>query len=57
MISGGDKAAENQLLMARIDPRDGSLTLDRSFRVNFNRPTWPHGDGGKAIPHGAVFSG
>lgn len=56
VISGGDKAAENQLLMARIDPRNGTLTLDRSFRINFDRPTWPHGDGGKAIPHGAVFS-
>ncbi len=23
--------------------------------LNFDRPTWPHGSGGKAKPHGAVF--
>ena len=64
IISGGAKAMQARLLMATIDPISGKLSLDPTFRpkgaalpgIDFDRPTWPHGDSGKAIPHGAVFS-
>ena len=64
IISGGDKALKARLLMATIDPNTGKLSLDPTFRqkgaalpgIDFDRPAWPHGDSGKAIPHGAVFS-
>ena len=64
VISGGDKAMEARLLIATIDSKSGKLALDATFRpkgaalpgIDFDRATWPHGDSGKAIPHGAVFS-
>jgi hypothetical protein len=64
VISGGNGALESHLLLARVDPRNGRLTLNESFRpagaavpgVSFDRQVWPHGRAGKAIPHGAVFS-
>ncbi|MEO7634538.1 MAG: hypothetical protein ABIS38_02685 [Sphingomicrobium sp.] len=64
VISGGKIAFETRVLMARIDPANGQLSLDQSFRdkgaadpgVSFDRASWPHGATGKAIPHGAVFS-
>lgn len=64
VISGGRKAMQARLLMATIDPKTGKLTLDEMFRpkgaalpgLDFDRARWPHGDSGKAIPHGAVFS-
>jgi hypothetical protein len=56
IISGGHKALEKKVLMATIDPRSGKLSLDRDFSVNFDRQSWPHGNSGPAIPHGAVFS-
>ena len=56
VISGGDKALQSRLLMATIDRKTGKLALDPSLSIDFDRPSWPHGDSGKAIPHGAVFS-
>jgi hypothetical protein len=64
VISGGKEALEARVLMARIDPGSGKLTLDRTFRdtgaeepgVSFDRNKWPHGVTGRALPHGAVFS-
>jgi hypothetical protein len=64
VISGGNGAMESHLLLARLNPANGQLTLDQDFRpagaaspgVSFNRQLWPHGRAGKAIPHGAVFS-
>lgn len=64
VLSGGAKALETRLLMAAVDPQTGKLSLDETFRpkgatrpgVDFNRASWPHGNSGKAIPHGAVFS-
>jgi hypothetical protein len=56
VISSGQKALQKRLLMATIDPRTGKLALDKSFSVDFDRKSWPHGDSGPAIPHGAVFS-
>ena len=60
----GKIAFETRILIARIDPASGQLSLDEGFRdkgasapgVSFDRPSWPHGATGKAIPHGAVFS-
>ncbi|MEO6581280.1 MAG: hypothetical protein ABIN68_00535 [Sphingomicrobium sp.] len=64
VISGGKIAFETRILIARIDPASGRLSLDESFRdkgsstpgVSFDRASWPHGATGKAMPHGAVFS-
>ena len=64
VISGRGPALETRLLIATIDRSTGKLTLDPTFRpkgaarpgIDFDRARWPHGDSGKAIPHGAVFS-
>ena len=56
IVISGRGAMESRLLIATIDPTNGKLTLDQSIDVNFDRKSWPHGDSGKAIPHGAVFS-
>ena len=64
VISGRGPALESRLLIATIDLRTGKLSLDETFRpagatrpgIDFDRPSWLHGDTGKAIPHGAVFS-
>ncbi|MFN2433027.1 MAG: hypothetical protein ABR599_09505 [Gemmatimonadota bacterium] len=54
---------ERRVLMARVDPQTGSLSLDEDFReegsdrpgISFERDEWPHGASGAATPHGAVF--
>lgn len=56
VISGGDKLLQSKILIARFDPKSGKLALDPSVAIDFDRVSWPHGDSGKAIPHGAVFS-
>lgn len=64
VISGGGQALERRVLLARIDPDTGKLSLDSTFKskegdelgVSFERRRWPHGIGAPAIPHGAVFS-
>jgi hypothetical protein len=53
-----------RVLLARLDRTNGRMILDTSFRapgspepgISFRRSQWPHGAGGSAIPHGAVFS-
>lgn len=60
--SGG--SALYRVLIVRLDPETGGLTLDTTFRdpgsmepgVSFRRVSWPHGPAGPALPHGAVFS-
>jgi len=55
---------DHRVLLARFDSVAGIMSLDSTFRdpdtkqlgVNFNRPSWPHGASGAAMPHGAVFS-
>ena len=50
--------------IARFDSTTGALAWDERFRetpggalgVSFDRTEWPHGKGGRALPHGAVFS-
>ena len=56
IVISGRRAMESRLLFATVDPKSGKLALDPSVSINFDRPIWPHGDSGKAIPHGAVFS-
>lgn len=56
VISGGGKTLKNKILFATIDPKTGKLALDPALSIDFDRKSWPHGDSGKAIPHGAVFS-
>jgi hypothetical protein len=51
------------VLIVDVDPATGALSLDEAFRdagagragLNFDRGEWPHGSGGRAMPHGAVF--
>ncbi len=51
------------VLIVDVDPVNGALTVDERFRepgatragITFDRAAWPHGAGGRAQPHGAVF--
>lgn len=64
VVSGGGGTLEQRVLVVTLDPASGALALDERFRdagadvpgVTFDRPAWPHGVTGPAIPHGAVFS-
>lgn len=56
IVISGRGAMESRLLVAKIDPKSGRLALDPTLSIDFDRISWPHGDSGKAIPHGAVFS-
>lgn len=52
------------VLLLRLDPQTGLVRVDESFRkagsatpgISFDRAKWPHGETGKAVVHGAVFS-
>ena len=60
VITGHD---QSWLLVARFDSQTGNLSLDQSFRepgatqpgISFDRQDWPHGKGGRAVVHGALF--
>ncbi len=64
VLTSGPGATLHRVLIIRLDPETGRLTLDESFRdpgsqkpgINFDRTEWPHGRAGAARPHGAVFS-
>jgi hypothetical protein len=57
-------AVDHRVLLARFDTATGRMAFDSTFRdpgsarlgVTFDRPDWPHGRSGSAMPHGAVFS-
>ena len=57
-------AVDHRVLLARFDTASGRMSFDSTFRdpgsahlgVTFDRPEWPHGPSGSAMPHGAVFS-
>ena len=57
-------AVDHRVLLARFDTTTGRMSFDSTFRdagsdrlgVTFDRPSWPHGESGGAMPHGAVFS-
>ncbi len=52
-----------RVMMFRLDPATGRLGWDERFResadgplgLSFDRPTWPNGIVGRAMPHAAVF--
>ena len=54
---------ESWVLVARLDSNKGTLSLDQSFHepgagtpgISFDRQQWPHGKGGRALVHGALF--
>lgn len=60
VITGDD---QSWVLVARFDADKGSLSLDQTFHepgatgpgVSFDRQQWPHGKGGRALVHGALF--
>jgi hypothetical protein len=51
------------VLLLDFDPVTGGVSIDQRFRdrgadspgMSFHRDVWPHGAGGHARPHGAVF--
>jgi hypothetical protein len=61
LVVTGD--GESWVLVARFDTDKGLLSLDQTFRepgatlpgISFDRQEWPHGKGGPAIVHGALF--
>ena len=63
MVNEPGHSVERRLWMLRVDLATGRLSLDQDFRdagsdrpgVTFERPDWPHGPTGNAIPHGTVF--
>jgi hypothetical protein len=64
LVITGYRNIESRVLLARVDRASGALRLNTTFRVpgaaqpgvDFDRDRWPHGQSGRAIPHGAVFS-
>lgn len=64
VLTSTSGATLHRVLMFRLDPDTGDLSLDGTFRdpgsetpgVTFRRSSWPHGEAGPARPHGAVFS-
>jgi hypothetical protein len=48
------------LAMLKFDEATGALSIDERFgdggEVQFDRPDWPHGEKGRAIVHGVVFT-
>jgi hypothetical protein len=60
VLTGDD---QKWLLVLRFDAQKGIATIDETFRepgakqpgFNFDRRTWPHGNSGPAVVHGAVF--
>ncbi len=57
-------SGEDRIWMLDFNPSTGSIKIDERFRdansnrpgVNFDRQEWPHGNTGRAIPHGSVFA-
>lgn len=51
---------DSWLAMLRFDEATGLLSIDESFGsgggIQFARAQWPHGESGKAMVHGVVFS-
>lgn len=56
-------SAERRMWMLQLNRQTGQLAIDRDFRdagssrpgIAFDRPDWPHGATGTAVPHGTVF--
>lgn len=60
VLTGAD---QNWLLVLRLDPEKGTLSVDPTFHgagattggISFDRSDWPHGKNGPAVVHGALF--
>ena len=65
VVTSGEGKTLYRVLIVSLDPETGALAFDATFQepgstepgVSFERTSWPHGAGGPARPHGAVFSG
>ncbi len=63
IVLTGYRDLKHNVLLVNFDSATGALTLDETFRmagashpgISFDRASWPHGDTGAAVPHGAVF--
>lgn len=63
VVNEPSPTAERRLWMLQLNATKGQLTLDSTFRdtgsnrpgIAFDRPDWPHGATGNAVPHGTVF--
>ena len=63
VVNEPSPTAERRMWMLRLDRATGRLALDSAFRdagsnrpgIAFDRPSWPHGATGNAVPHGTVF--
>jgi hypothetical protein len=63
LVLTGYRDLQYRVLLLQVDTVSGRLSVDNSFReegsneagLNFNRVKWPHGAGGPARPHGAIF--
>jgi selenium binding protein SBP56 len=56
-------ANRSWVLIVNVDNDTGKLALDENFKakgadrlgIDFDRPSWPHGNTGKGVVHGALF--
>lgn len=62
VLTGAGTQLDGRVVLLEIDPTTGGLRLIDDFGdeaglgVSMQRESWPHGNTGPAIPHGAVFS-
>mgnify|MGYP000350016981 CR=1 FL=1 len=64
IVITGRGSLRSRVLLAHVERSTGRIVLDTRFHepgsttpgITFARTTWPHGAGGTAVPHGAVFS-
>lgn len=56
VVTGND---QSWALIVRLNPANGAMTIDPTLPdgVTFDRATWPHGETGPAMVHGALFGG
>lgn len=56
VVTGND---QSWALVVKLDPETGAMTLDETLPegVSFDRASWPHGETGPAVVHGALFGG
>jgi hypothetical protein len=63
-LTGGEGWLTGRVVILRLDPDSGKLSVIEDLRspgsefpgLDMTRETWPHGNSGAAIPHGAFFS-
>lgn len=63
ILLGGYGLLASRMMMLNFDPASGSISIDENFGSGdekgpgliLTRESWPHGDTGPAMAHGAVF--